>query len=74
MIVVVITSNLGLGKAPGNVPLASKSSALPRDSVINVSQTLTLDRDFLEDPIAELPTNIMVRVDHGLALALDLPV
>src|ERR1700675_1433549 len=48
-IVVAITSNVELAGAPGNVLLPARSAGLPRDSVVNVSQLLTLDRSFLTD-------------------------
>lgn len=73
VIVAVITSNRELGRAPGNVLLAQKDSGLTRDSVINVSQILTLDRGFLDCPLMELPAELMAEVDRGLMLSLDLP-
>jgi mRNA interferase MazF len=47
VIVAAITSNLELAEAPGNVLLPTRSSGLSRDSVVNVSQILTLDRSYL---------------------------
>ncbi len=73
VIVAVITSNRELSRAPGNVTLAQEYSGLPRDSVINVSQVLTLDRDFLDSPLAALPAELLAEVDRGLMLSLDLP-
>src|SRR6185312_9021177 len=55
VIVAVITSNLGLAEAPGNVLLPARTSGLPRDSVVNVSQMLTLDRDYLSERAGRLP-------------------
>ena len=52
VIVAVITGNLALAEAPGNVLVPAKSSGLPRSSVINVSQIITLDRDLLTQPPA----------------------
>ncbi len=46
VIVAAITSNVDLADAPGNLLLPARSSGLRRDSVVNVSQILTLDRDF----------------------------
>jgi mRNA interferase MazF len=43
-IVATITSNVGLAEAPGNVLLPARSGGLVRDSVVDVSQLLTLDR------------------------------
>ena len=70
--VAAITSNLRLAAAPGNVLLDCAASGLPRESVVNVSQILTLDREFLGELVAELPADLMLLVDRGLALALDL--
>ena len=44
VVAVSITSNLRLGEAPGNVYLEARASGLGRDSVVNVSQVVTLDR------------------------------
>jgi mRNA interferase MazF len=49
------------------------SSGLPKDSVANVSQVVTLDRDFLTERTGKLPARIMAAVDAGLRLVLDLP-
>lgn len=70
VIVAVITSNLRLADAPGNVLLRKRTSRLPRDSVINVSQLMTLDRSFLSQPVGQLPVRLMTRVDEGLRLVL----
>lgn len=72
-IVAVVTSNLALADAPGNVLLPATESGLPRDSVVNVSQLLTLDRRFLATKAAELAGSVMARVDDGLRLVLGLP-
>ncbi len=49
IVAAAITSNSKLGMAPGNVTLTEKSIELNRESVINVSQLITLDRSFLND-------------------------
>lgn len=54
IVVAVITTNLDLAEAPGNVLLPARVSGLPRDSVVNVSQLLTLDRGFLTERAATL--------------------
>ena len=51
VVCVVATSNLKWAKAPGNVRLSARESGLPRDSVVNVSQILTLDRSRLTDHV-----------------------
>jgi mRNA interferase MazF len=72
VIVAVITSNLRLADAPGNVLLNTGESRLPRASVINVSQILTLDKSFLTERVSMLPIGVIERINAGLELALDL--
>jgi mRNA interferase MazF len=72
VIVAAITSNLRLADAPGNVFLSPDRSGLPRESVINVSQLITLDQDFLTEKITDLSPRMMKRVDDGLRIVLDL--
>lgn len=71
VIVAVITSNLRLADAPGNVALPARASRLPRDSVVNVSQLVTLDRVFLTEHISNLPVRLQAAVDAGLRLVLE---
>ena len=72
VIVAVITTNLDLAGAPGNVALPARSSGLPRDSVVNISQVLTLDRSFLTRRAGTLPARLQGSVDAGLRLILQL--
>ncbi len=72
VLAVVLTSNLSLVAAPGNTLIPARASGLPKDSVANVTQLLTLDRDFLRDPAAKLAPKLMHQVDAGLRLALAL--
>jgi mRNA interferase MazF len=72
IIAVVITSNTRLVQAPGNVLLPRKTSNLPRDSVANVSQLVTLDKRFLIERIGVLPQNYVEQVEAGLRLVLSL--
>ena len=74
MIAVVVTSNLRLARAPGNVMLAARSSGLDRDSVANVSQVVTLDKADLPEPAGMVDTATLRLVEEGLALALGLRV
>ena len=52
--------------------LPARSSGLLRDSVVNVSQVLTLDRSFLTEHAGTLPARLQGSVDAGLRLALQL--
>lgn len=71
-IVAVITSNLALADAPGNVRTAKAETGLSRPSVVNVSQVLTIDRALLKNRVRPLPAEVMQRVDNGLRLVLGL--
>ncbi len=72
VVVAAITSNASLAAAPGNVPLGRRTSGLPKASVVNVSQILTLDRAMLTEPVKTLPKAEMVAVDNGLRMVLGL--
>ena len=70
--VVAITSNQRLAAAPGNVALPSGTAGLTKDSVVNVSQVITVDRALLGERIGQLARPQLVEVDRGLRLALGL--
>jgi mRNA interferase MazF len=71
-IVAAITGNVELAEAPGNVLLPARSAGLPRDSVVNVSQILTLDRSFLSERAGALTPRQQRFVDEGLRTVLQL--
>lgn len=70
--VAVISSNLALAEAPGNVRIGKAESGLSKPSVVNVSQVLTVDKALLTERVRLLPAAVMARVDNGLRLALGL--
>jgi mRNA interferase MazF len=72
VIVAILTGNTALANAPGNIALTALASGLPRDSVVNVSQLVTLDQSLLTDYIRTLPSGTMAKIDLGLRLALAL--
>ena len=72
VIVAVITGNLRLAEAPGNVFLPGQTNGLPRDSVVNVSQILALDRSFLAEHVGKLTGRLLAEVDAGLRLVMEL--
>ena len=72
VVVSAITSNLRLAEAPGNVYLARDDSGLPQDSVVNVSQLLTLDKSLLSERVKSLSPDLMRLVDDGLRLVIGL--
>jgi mRNA interferase MazF len=72
VIVAVISSNLRLADAPGNVLVPAHANGLARDSVVNVSQLITLDRSFLTEAIGRISERAMSEVAAGLRLVLEL--
>jgi len=72
VLAVVITSNVRLAAAPGNVMLRRRESRLEKDSVINVSQLVTLSKEFLVDRVGRIPPARIREVDGGLRLVLSL--
>jgi mRNA interferase MazF len=72
IVVAAITSNTSLAAAPGNIAVRPRSSGLPRESVVNVSQLLSLDRRLLTQRVKALDSRTMSLVDEGLRLVLSL--
>ena len=70
MVCVLLTSNVALAGAPGNVRLPARSTGLPQDSVANVSQILTLDRDLLSEPVGKLTAGQVQLVFRGIDMVL----
>jgi len=72
IIAVAITSNTRLVQSPGNVLLNRRDSGLPRESVANVSQVITLDKSFLTKRVRSVPRPVLERVEAGLRLVMSL--
>ena len=72
VIVAILTSNLNLATAPGNVIIEQRVSMLSADSIVNVSQVLTIDRSLLTEVISKLPNRIMDTIDDGLRIVMNL--
>jgi len=68
----IITSNLNLAEAPGNIRLAARLSGLRKLSVVNISQLITVDRRFLLKKVKTLDHQNMSQVDESLRLVLKL--
>ena len=69
---VVLTTNMRLLNAPGNVLVPAESVGLPKDSVANVTQVVTLDRDYLVERAGQVSARLLAGIDAGLRLVLDL--
>ena len=72
VVAAVITSNLRLADAPGNVRLPVKGTGLTKVSVANVSQIITVDKTFLTERIGRLSPRLLAEVDDGLRLVLSI--
>jgi Growth inhibitor len=72
VLVVVLTSNTRLAAAPGNVFLPSSATGLPRDSVVNVTALVTLNKTDLVQHVGDVPLVLMRDVDAGLRQVLAL--
>ena len=70
VVAAVITSNLALAIAPGNVRIPARSSGLKKASVVNVSQVITVDKSFLAERVGKLNTQQLSAVEDGLRLIL----
>jgi mRNA interferase MazF len=72
IIILILTSNLKLSDAPGNVLIPSSESGLSKDSVANISQIITVDKDFLTEKCGKLPLRYIKSIDDGLRLVLSI--
>ena len=69
---VAVTSNLRLCDAPGNVRLPRRATGLAKESIANVSQVITTDKQFLTQRIGRLASTTLQEIDAGLRLVLAL--
>jgi mRNA interferase MazF len=67
---VPLTGNLKWAEAPGNVLLPARSTGLPKDSVANVSQIVTLDRSLLTERVGRVSKKQLELVFAGLDLVM----
>lgn len=70
VVCVALTSNVRLKAAPGNVFLDARSTRLPKDSVANVTQIVTLDRATLGVPVGRISRPLLEAVLSGIDLVL----
>lgn len=70
VVCVPLTSNLTWADAPGNTLLSATATALPRDSVANASQIITIDRTFLADRVGRLGPKQFAQILHGIDVVL----
>lgn len=72
VLVTVLTSNTNLAAMPGNVFLPATATGLRRDSVVNVTGLVTLDKEDLNEFAGQVPLTLMRDVDAGLRRILQL--
>lgn len=72
VICAVITSNLNLEHAPGNFKLKKSKQGVDRDSVVNISQLITMDKSFLTEQVGQLNGKQINTLNEGLRLVLNL--
>jgi mRNA interferase MazF len=70
VVCVPLTSNLTWADAPGSTLLSATATALPRDSVANASQIITIDRSFLADRVGRLGPKHFAQILHGIDVVL----
>jgi mRNA interferase MazF len=71
VIVIVISSNLRLAAAPGNVLVSASESGLSKDSVANVSRLITIDKLLLDEYVGALGPATLQAIEEGVRLVLD---
>lgn len=71
-VALVLTSNTELAAMPGNVFIPAVASGLPRDSVVNVTAVVTVDKADLDGPTGQLPDALLQEADRGLRIVLGL--
>lgn len=70
VVCVPLTSNLKYAEAPGNVLLSARAAGLPKDSVANPTQIVSLDKETLTERIAKLSKNAMASILSGIDIVL----
>lgn len=66
VMVVILTSNLRWAEAPGNVQLTARMTGLPKDSVVNVTQVTTLDKQVFSDCVGKVSPAKLNLVLNGI--------
>ena len=72
VVAIVITSNLRLADAPGNVRLPLRGAGLSKPSVANVSRVVTVDKSFLTERVGRLAPRLLAEIEAGLRLVLSI--
>lgn len=68
VVVCALTTNLERAKSPGNVLLDKGEANLPKQSVVNITQIFTVNKQDLTEKIGSLSRNRMAQVLEGIGL------
>ncbi len=71
VVVCALTSNLKRAAVPGNVLLKKGEAGLKKDSVVNVSQVVTVNKSDLVELIGSLPLARVKQITAGLKLLIE---
>ena len=71
VVVCALTSNLKRAEVPGNVLLEKGEANLPKQSVVNVSQIFTVDKEDLVERIGTLSRMRVGQILDGVPLLLE---
>ncbi|MBI4848301.1 MAG: type II toxin-antitoxin system PemK/MazF family toxin [Nitrospirae bacterium] len=71
VVVCAITSNLKRALSPGNVTLKKGEGGLKKDSVVNISQLITVDKSDLIEKLGTLPPSKVRQVVEGIKLLME---
>jgi mRNA interferase MazF len=71
VVLCLLTSNLERAKAPGNVLLRKGEGNLPKDSVVNITQIITVDKSDLVEKIGSLSPKRINQIIEGVKLLLE---
>ena len=70
VVCVALTSNVRWAEAPGNVLLPRRSTGLPKESVANVSQIVTIDKNSILERVGRVSEHEIHRILRGIDLVL----
>jgi mRNA interferase MazF len=71
VICVGITSNMSLAGSPANIHLEKAVSKLPKPSVANFSQILTLDKSYFISLVSMMPKTMLEKIDESIKIIFD---
>ncbi len=70
LVVCALTSNMARASSPGNILLSKREANLPKASIVNVTQLMTVDKGDLQEKIGMLSSKRIKEVLEGIDLVL----